>query len=179
MLCFHSTSALSVASLDDDLVTAVFRLLSLVGKSDLDNSILYPLHEKELYYRLLMGPLGGKLVLINTKGLISNNIARAINYLKERCSSKISMEELAYKVIMAPSTFYRNFKQLTKISPLQYQKQLRLNEAKRLMLSRDFDVTRACYEVGYESPTQFSREYKKMFGQPPYTDIKKITSLKA
>lgn len=89
------------------------------------------------------------------------------------------MEELAYKVIMAPSTFYRNFKLVTKVSPLQYQKQLRLNEAKRLMLSRDFDVTRACYEVGYESPTQFSREYKKMFGQPPFTDIKKITSLKA
>ena len=78
---------------------------------------------------------------------------------------------------MAPSSFYRNFKKVTRISPLQYQKQLKLYEAQRLMLSENYDAASASYEVGYESPTQFSREYKKMFGNPPKSDIKKIASI--
>ena len=84
------------------------------------------------------------------------------------------MDEVAQSVNMAPSSFYRNFKEVTKVSPLQYQKQLRLNEAQRLMLTGQYDATTASYKVGYESPTQFSREYKKMFGNPPKTNIKKI-----
>ena len=75
---------------------------------------------------------------------------------------------------MAPSSFYRNFKKVTRISPLQYQKQLKLYEVQRLMLSGNYDAASTSYEVGYESPTQFSREYKKMFGNPPKSDIKKI-----
>ena len=84
------------------------------------------------------------------------------------------MDEVAQSVNMAPSSFYRNFKEVTKVSPLQYQKQLRLNEAQRLMLTGQYDATTASYKVGYESPTQFSREYKKMFGNPPKTNVKKI-----
>ena len=78
---------------------------------------------------------------------------------------------------MAPSSFYRNFKKVTRISPLQYQKQLKLYEAQRLMLSGNYDAASASYEVGYESPTQFSREYKKMFGNPPKTNVKNLIAV--
>ncbi len=84
------------------------------------------------------------------------------------------MNEIAQSVNMAPSSFYRNFKKVTQVSPLQYQKQLRLNEAQRLMLSGEHNAESASYIVGYESPTQFSREYKKMFGNPPKTDVKNL-----
>lgn len=84
------------------------------------------------------------------------------------------MDEIAQSVNMAPSSFYRNFKKVTQVSPLQYQKQLRLNEAQRLMLSGEHSAESASYFVGYESPTQFSREYKKMFGNPPKTDVKSL-----
>lgn len=84
------------------------------------------------------------------------------------------MDEIAQSVNMAPSSFYRNFKKVTQVSPLQYQKQLRLNEAQRLMLSGEHSAESASYLVGYESPTQFSREYKKMFGNPPKTDVKSL-----
>ena len=87
------------------------------------------------------------------------------------------MDEVAQSVNMAPSSFYRNFKEVIKVSPLQYQKQLRLNEAQRLMLTGQYDAATASYEVGYESPTQFSREYKKMFGNPPKTDVKKLVKI--
>ena len=84
------------------------------------------------------------------------------------------MDEVALIVNMEPSSFYRNFKKVTQVSPLQYQKQLKLYEAQRLMLTGNYDAASASYEVGYESPTQFSREYKKMFGNPPKTDIKNL-----
>ena len=87
------------------------------------------------------------------------------------------MDEVAQCVNMAPSSFYRNFKKVTQVSPLQYQKQLKLYEAQRLMLSGNYDAATAGYEVGYESPTQFSREYKKMFGNPPKTDVKNLAAV--
>ena len=136
-----------------------------------------PIIIKEIYYRLLTGPLGNQLRLINTKGTRSNQIAQAITLIKANYSVKLNMDEVAQKVNMAPSSFYRNFKKVTKVSPLQYQKQLKLYEAQRLMLSGDYDAATACYQVGYESPTQFSREYKKMFGNPPKTDIKKMAAV--
>ena len=126
-----------------------------------------PIIIKEIYYRLLTGELGSQLRLINTKGTRPNQIAQAISIIKNRFNEKINMDELAEHVNMAPSSFYRNFKKITQVSPLQYQKQLKLYEAQRLMLTGNYDVTNASYEVGYESPTQFSREYKKMSGNPP------------
>lgn len=129
---------------------------------------------KEIYYRLLTGPLGGQLRLINTKGTRSNQIAQAISIIKDKYIEKLNMDEVALSVNMAPSSFYRNFKKVTQVSPLQYQKQLKLYEAQRLMLTGNYDAASASYEVGYESPTQFSREYKKMFGNPPKTDIKNL-----
>ena len=166
--------ALAISDIDEELLDAFYRLAFLLEKSEDEQKIMSPIIIKEIYYRLLTGPLGNQLLLINTKGTRSNQIARAISILKDKYSKKLNMDEIAKSVNMAPSSFYRNFKKVTRISPLQYQKQLKLYEAQRLMLSGNYDAASASYEVGYESPTQFSREYKKMFGNPPKSDIKKI-----
>ncbi len=163
---------LAIADVDEPLLDSFYRLTQLIENPQdkmLSNMII-----KEIYYRLLTGPLGNQLRLINTKGTRSNQIAEAISLLKENYHKKLNIEEIAHQVNMAPSSFYRNFKQVTQVSPLQYQKQLRLYEAQRLMLSGKHNAESASYLVGYESPTQFSREYKKMFGNPPKTDIKML-----
>lgn len=163
---------LAIADVDEPLLDVFYRLAQLIEKPK--DEILSSMIIKEIYYRLLTGKLGNQLRLINTKGTRSNQIAQAISILKEHYSEKLDIEEVARQVNMAPSSFYRNFKQVTQVSPLQYQKQLRLNEAQRLMLSGKHNAESASYLVGYESPTQFSREYKKMFGKPPKTDIKML-----
>lgn len=165
---------LAIADVEEELLDAFYRLALLIEKPESEQNIMSPIIIKEIYYRLLTGKLGNQLRLINTKGTRSNQVAQAIHYLKENYSEKLNIEDIAQKFNMAPSSFYRNFKQVTSVSPIQYQKQLRLYEAQRLMLTGDYDAASACYEVGYESPTQFSREYKKMFGNPPKTDIKKL-----
>lgn len=166
--------SLAIANTDSALLDAFYRLALLLDKPQTEQDVLSPIIIKEIYFRLLTGPLGKQLQLINTKGTRSNQIVQAIQILKDKYTDKLNMDEIAERVNMAPSSFYRNFKKVTKVSPLQYQKQLRLNEAQRLMLSQNYDATTACYEVGYESPTQFNREYKKMFGNPPKSDIKKL-----
>ena len=166
--------ALAIAETDAELLDAFYRLAQLLDKTEAEQEILSPMIIKEIYYRLLTGPLGSQLRLINTKGTRPNQIAEAISLIKERYSEKLNMDEIAISVNMAPSSFYRNFKKVTQVSPLQYQKQLKLYEAQRLMLTGNYDAATASFEVGYESPTQFSREYKKMFGNPPKTDIKKL-----
>lgn len=168
---------LAIADVEEELLDAFYRLALLIEKPESEQNIMSPIIIKEIYYRLLTGKLGNQLRLINTKGTRSNQVAQAIHYLKENYSEKLNIEDIAQKFNMAPSSFYRNFKQVTSVSPIQYQKQLRLYEAQRLMLTGDYDAASACYEVGYESPTQFSREYKKMFGNPPKTDIKKLVMI--
>ena len=171
------TKALAIADTDEELLDAFYRLALLIEKPEREQQIMAPIIIKEIYYRLLTGPLGNQLRLINTKGTRSNQIAQAISLLKYRYSEKLNMDEIAQSVNMAPSSFYRNFKKVTQVSPLQYQKQLRLNEAQRLMLSGEHNAESASYIVGYESPTQFSREYKKMFGNPPKTDVKNLVAV--
>ena len=166
--------ALAIADTDSELLDAFYRLAQLLEKTEAEQQILSPMIIKEIYYRLLTGPIGGQLRLINTKGTRSHQIAQAISIIKDKYSEKLNMDEVALSVNMAPSSFYRNFKKVTQVSPLQYQKQLKLNEAQRLMLTGNYDAASAGYEVGYESSTQFSREYKKMFGNPPKADIKKL-----
>ncbi len=170
----EEAKALAIADTDAELLDAFYRLAQLLDKPESEQQIMSNIIIKEIYYRLLTGPLAYQLRLINTKGTRSNQIAEAISILKEKFSEKLDMDELAQSVNMAPSSFYRNFKKVTQVSPLQYQKQLKLYEAQHLMLSGNYDAATASYEVGYESPTQFSREYKKMFGNPPKTDIKKL-----
>ena len=168
------TKALAIADTDEELLDVFYRLALLIEKDEAEQQIMAPIIIKEIYYRLLTGPLGNQLRLINTKGTRSHQIAQAISLIKYRYSEKLNMDEIAQSVNMAPSSFYRNFKKVTQVSPLQYQKQLRLNEAQRLMLSGEHNAESASYIVGYESPTQFSREYKKMFGNPPKTDVKNL-----
>lgn len=169
--------ALGIADTDNELLDAFYRLALLIEKPESEQQIMSPIIIKEIYYRLLTGPLGSQLRLINTKGTRSNQIAQAISLIKERYSEKLNMDEVAKAVNMASASFYRNFKKVTQVSPLQYQKQLRLNEAQRLVLSGEHNAESASYIVGYESPTQFSREYKKMFGNPPKTDVKNLVVL--
>lgn len=165
-------NALAIADCDESLLDAFYRLAQLIEKPQ--DEILSSILIKEIYYRLLTGPLGNQLRLINTKGTNSNQIVQAINYLKNNFNEKLNIDDIAEHVNMAPSSFYRNFRKVTQVSPLQYQKQLRLYEAQRLMLTGEHSAESASYIVGYESPTQFSREYKKMFGNSPKKDVKML-----
>jgi AraC-like DNA-binding protein len=158
---------------DPAVLEAYTRLLGLLEKPK-DIPFLAPMIIREIHYRLLTGSLGNHIKAINTLGTQSNKIDHAIKWVEKNYKTTIVVEELAERVDMPVSTFHRNFKSLTELSPLQFQKKLRLLEARRLMLIEGFDVTNACYEVGYESPTQFNREYKRMFGNPPLHDIKNI-----
>lgn len=173
----ENSTCFAGASADDDLINAFLRLAELLDQPEDKQKILAPMIIKEIHYLLLSGPLGDLIKAANTKGNQYNQIADAINLLKENYKEKINMDELAKSLNIAPSSFYRYFKQVTTISPLQYQKQLKLYEAQRLMLSGEHNAESASYLVGYESPTQFSREYKKMFGNPPKTDIKNLAKV--
>lgn len=165
--------SLSVANADSYVLDAFLRLLDIL-ENPAQKDIMAPMIVREIHYRLLQGPLGNHLRAINTFGTKTSAIADAINWLRANYKSSIVIDELAEQVNMAPSTFRKHFKLVTTMSPLQYQKRLRLHEAQRLMLMESHNATSACYSVGYESPTQFNREYKRMFGEPPHKDIKKI-----
>ncbi len=133
--------------------------------------VLWPLLQREIHYRLLLSdqaPLLRHIALVGSKG---HRIAKALDWMKLNYAAPLRVDELASKVQMGLSTFHQHFRQLTAMSPLQYQKWLRLNEAKRLMLNEHLDAATAAFKVGYESPSQFSREYGRQFGAPPKRDI--------
>lgn len=140
--------------------------------------VLAPLIEWEIYYRLLTSDQCARLWQIASVGSQSHRIARAIDWLRAHFNEPFRIETLAAQVQMSASTFHQHFRNLTSMSPLQYQKWLRLNEARKLMLSDDFDVSTAAFRVGYESPSQFSREYSRFFGLPPSQDIDGLRWLK-
>lgn len=152
------------------LFKAFERLLDLLDSTD-DIPILSPLIQREILYRLVMSDQGYRLRQIASVGSPSNQVARAINWLKAHYSEPLRIEELAARVQMSASTFHQHFRTLTAMSPLQYQKWLRLNEARRMMLVERLDATTAAFRVGYESPSQFSREYRRLFGTPPSRDV--------
>lgn len=159
-----------IAEADTDVLDAFFRLLELLDKPE-QIPVLAPMIVREIHYRMLIGPQGGFMRMVNTLGSQSNQIARAINWLKNNYREPLQIDELARRVNMATSTFHRHFKQVTTLSPLQYQKRLRLYEAQRLMLVENEYAASACAAVGYESPAQFNREYKRLFGKPPARDV--------
>lgn len=171
--CENST-CFAGADADEDLINAFIRLADLLDQSASKQQVFAPMIMKEIHYLLMTGSLGNLIRVANTKGNQYNQVAGVINLLKENYKEKINMEELAKSLNLAPSSFYKHFKDVTTISPLQYQKQLRLYEAQRLMLTGEYNAESASYLVGYESPTQFSREYKRMFGNPPKTDVKQL-----
>ncbi|MBP1748787.1 MAG: rhaS 1 [Deltaproteobacteria bacterium] len=166
-------NGVAVAEVDPDLLSAFLRLLNLLDRPE-QIPVLAPMIIREIHYRLLIGPQSGLLRRINTLGTQSNQIARAVTWLRDNYKEPLQVDELARKVNMATSTFHRHFRQVTTLSPLQFQKRLRLFEAQRLMLVEDRDASIAAITVGYESPTQFNREYKRMFGDPPHTHINRL-----
>lgn len=168
-----SYSGVSVAEVSPDLLDAFSRLAEVLDNAE-QMTVLAPMIIREIHYRVLVGPQGGCLRMINTLGSQSNQVAEAITWLRENCVNPFHVNDLAARVNMATTTFHRHFKQITSMSPLQFQKRLRLYEAQRLMLSEDKDATSASLEVGYESPSQFNREYKRLFGEPPHRDISRL-----
>lgn len=166
---------MATARADAALVGAVQRLVELLNHQQ-DIPVLAPLIRREIIYRLLIGDEGARLRQIVTAGSQSQHISSAITWLNRNFTAALRIEKLASMASMSPSTFHLHFRTLTALSPLQYQKQLRLREARRLMLAEDKDAASAAFAVGYESPSQFSREYRRLFGDPPSRDIAKLRS---
>lgn len=162
---------LAVGETTAGLLAASCRLLELLEAPE-DIPFLAPLIQREIAYRILRTPQGGRLRAIATRGDLSNRTARAIAWLRANYAKPLHMEELAGVARMGVSTLHHQFRALTAMSPLQFQKQLRLQAARQRMLMNGIDATNAAYEVGYESVSQFSREYSRFFGQPPMRDVK-------
>ena len=160
----------AVADADVELLDGVSRLVGLLDKPD-QLSVRAPLLMRELHYLLLLGPYGGALRRLNTLGSQNNQVVQAIDWLRRNVAQPVRLDTLARRVNMSTSTLHRHFKSLTGLSPLQYIKQLRLHEARRLMLTQNERASSAALAVGYESVTQFNREYKRLFGEPPHRDV--------
>jgi len=174
---------LAVGETTAGLLDACTRLIDLLDTPE-DVPFLSPLIQREIVYRILRTPQGVRLRAIATAGDLSHRTARAIAWLRANYARPLHMEQLAAVARMGVSTLHHQFRALTAMSPLQYQKQLRLQTARQRMLMDGIDATAAAYEVGYESVSQFSREYSRFFGQPPMRDIKalregKVTILNA
>jgi AraC-like DNA-binding protein len=164
---------LAVGETTVGLLAACARLIELLETPD-DIPFLGHLIQQEIIYRILRTPQGERLRAIATAGDISHRTVRAIAWLRANYAKPLHMEELAVIARMGVSTLHHQFRALTAMSPLQYQKQLRLQAARQRMLMDGMDATSAAYEVGYESISQFSREYSRFFGQPPMRDIKAL-----
>ena len=136
-----------------------------------DIPILAPIIQLEIFYRLLVSDQGARLRQMASTKSPSHQIAQAIDWLKSHYTLPLHIDDLASRVHMSTSAFHHHFRVLTAMSPLQYQKWLRLNEARRLMLTEHFNAATAAFRVGYESPSQFSREYRRFFDEPPLRDI--------
>lgn len=156
--------------IDPSILDTMLRLLRLLESPD-DIPMLAPMAIKEVYYRLLKGKHGHRLYEVAFGDSQAQRVARAIDWLNNHFCEPLSIDALAKHVNLSTSAFHHRFKAVTAMSPLQYQKQLRLNEAHRLMMSEGLDVTSTCYRVGYESPSQFSREYSRFFGVSPAKHI--------
>lgn len=168
-----STDAIATGKVSQPLLATVSRLVDLLEEPAFI-STLSPLIQKELLFRLLMSACGAKIRQIAIGDSPTHQISRAIDWIKGNLAEPLRVENLAACAGMSVSTLHHHFRSLTALSPLQYQKRLRLNEARRLMLSQHLDASTAAFEVGYESPSQFSREYSRMFGAPPLRDIKNL-----
>lgn len=170
--------AMATGAVTLPLLDAFRRLIELLDQRD-DAPLLAPLVYREIFYRLLVGEGGARLREIASVDSQGHQIARAIDRLKKHYSEPLRVEALARDVRMSVSTFHHHFKALTAMSPLQFQKRLRLTEARRLMLAENLDASTAAYRVGYESPSQFSREYSRQFGAPPTRDIAGLRAMPA
>jgi AraC-like DNA-binding protein len=178
---FHSfeaapnSPALSIVPVTAAFLSAWLRLLDLLSNPE-DIPFLSPLIEREIMYRILRGPEGARLRAIATLGDPSHRTAKAIAWIKGNYGKPLRVKELADVAGMAVTTLHHHFRALTAMSPLQYQKQIRLQAARARMLADDVDAATVAFEVGYESASQFNREYSRLFGQPPIRDARKLRS---
>ena len=166
-------SAMNVSPIDVDLLDAIVRLVRLLDTLN-EVRMLMPLITREIIYRLLMGDQGARLRYLTIHGGFTTHIARAVEQLRQNFDQSLRIEQLADEVGMSVSSFHQHFKSVTAMSPLQFQKRLRLQEARRLMLGEDLDATSAAYRVGYNDASHFNREYKSLFGNPPMRDIQRL-----
>ena len=167
--------AMSLGEITPEFLNACNRLLDLLD-SPQDIPFLSSLIQREIIYRILRGPEGARLRAVATRGDQSHRTAKAIAWIAENYAKTLRVEELAQLSNMGVSTLHHHFRMLTSMGPLQYQKQLRLQSARSLMLNNGLDAASAAYEVGYESATQFNREYSRFFGQPPMRDVRALLS---
>lgn len=171
----QASRGMATGEITGPLLSAFQRLLDLLDEPKAISS-LAPLIQQEICYRLLVGDQGVRLRQMASAGSLSRQIEEAIRWLRTNFTQPLRIEDLAGRVNMSNSSFHHHFRALTAMSPLQYQKNLRLNEARRLMLMERFDATTAALQVGYESPSQFSREYRRLFGAPPLRNVRGVFS---
>lgn len=153
-----------------DLLEALFRLCRLAERPNEIDLFARPT-QREIIYRLITSPVGSRLASLASMEGASSSIIRALEWLKQHFRERQSISDLADIAHMGVSTFHRHFKQVTGVSPVQYRKRLQLNEARRLMIVSGLDAASSAYDVGYESPSQFSREYRREFGQSPISSV--------
>lgn len=165
--------AINVSPLDASLLDAVVRLIRLVG-TPAEARFLAPLIKREIVYRLLMGEQSHRLRHMAVQGGNTHRIARAIERLRREFNQPLRIDEIARDLGMSVSGFHHHFKAVTAMSPLQYQKRLRLQEARRLMIGESLDAASAAFRVGYDDASHFNREYKRLFGLPPMRDVEQL-----
>jgi AraC-like DNA-binding protein len=164
-------SGFSVAPVNSELLDAWIRMLRLMERPD-EIAVLAPAYEREILFRVLQGPLGWMLRDIASPDTALSRIGIAINWIRRNFTQQIKVEALAEMAAFSVSAFHRHFKAVTALSPLQYQKRIRLLHARTQLIAGQGSATSIAFSVGYESPNQFSREYARLFGQPPSRDFR-------
>lgn len=172
----NAVRGLCISDANPSLIDCAIRLTKLLDTPQ-DIPFLAPLMIREIYYRLLTDEQGEAVRQVATSGSNMQRIADVIKQIKTEFAQPLRVEELAEQANMSAASFHRHFKAVTSMSPLQYQKHLRLMNARQIMLAEAIDATQAAYRVGYESTSQFSREYSRMFGAPPIRDIERLRSV--
>lgn len=168
--------AINVSVLDADLLDATLRLFRLINKP-VEYRVLAPLVVREIVYRLLTGEQSSRMRLLASFGGHAHRMVRAVETIRKNFEKPFRIEDIARELHMSVSGFHSHFKAVTAMSPLQFQKQLRLQEARRLMLSENLDAAEAGYRVGYDDASHFNREYKRHFGEPPMRDVEQLREL--
>ncbi|WP_211746230.1 AraC family transcriptional regulator [Paenibacillus sp. Marseille-Q4541] len=169
----NTQRAMFVGEMESSIMDSLVRLARLLDNPK-DIPFLAPIYKREILYHLLQGNHGVALAQMAMEGSSAYRISEAIEHIVHNIAKPLRIEELAELANMGISTFHRHFKEITAMSPIQYQKQLRLQEARRLLISEPTDATEVAFRIGYESASQFSREYSRMFGFPPRADIKQL-----
>jgi AraC-like DNA-binding protein len=166
-------SGMAVSDAPDELVDAVVRLLRLLDRPG-DITVLAPLVKREILWRVVTGEQGAVVRQFGLADSSLTHVSRAVRWIREHYAHSFRVEDVAKLAAMSTSAFYRNFQAVTAMSPIQFQKQIRLQEARLLLTTNPNDVTGIAYRVGYDSPSQFSREYRRQFGTPPSLDATRL-----